>query len=90
MKSKEFSFTFVIKEDSRRPEDWLNALYEAGGADTTARVSNGVHLVSFDREANSLEEAIRSAWETLRAAGLQPIRCEIEDETLAEAFALAG
>lgn len=42
-----------------------------------------MHLVSFDREADSLEAALRSARETLRAAGLRPIRCEIEDEVLA-------
>lgn len=83
MTRREFSFTFVIQEDPRSPEDRLNALYEAGGTDTTAGVSNGVHLVPFDREADSLEAALRSARETLRVAGLQPIRCEIDDEVLA-------
>lgn len=85
--SREFSFTVWVKDDPRDLVEWSNALYEAGGSDSLAGVSNGRPYVAFDREADTLDAALRSALQTVQAAGLQVEHCEIPAE---EALAIAA
>lgn len=74
-----FAFTFVLDDDPRDLLDWSNALFEAGGDDSSPREHCGIPYVAFDREAESFEEAVRSARECILAAGLRILRCEIEE-----------
>jgi hypothetical protein len=75
MKSYEFSLVLTVAEVSN---DDCEALYEAGCDDGTVVTREGVTYVAFDREAESLEEAIRSAAVQVRAAGLDVARVEMD------------
>lgn len=81
--NREFAFTIWIKSDARDFDDVSNSVYEAGGDDTVVGELAGKPYVAFDREAESLEDALRSALQTIRAAGLEAERCEIPGEALA-------
>jgi hypothetical protein len=45
--------------------------------------AGGVAYLDFDREANSLEEAVRSAIDDIQAAGFRATRVEIDAGTFA-------
>lgn len=83
-----YHFTFTLADDPRDLTDWSNALYEAGGDDSSPGIFSGTPYVSFDRAAATLEDAIRSAAENVRNAGLIIVRCEIDAEELAELLAV--
>jgi hypothetical protein len=80
---RQFSFTLWLADDPRDVDDWSHALYEAGGSDSTCGISNGRLFAAFDREAVSLEDAIRSAHGNVATAGLRVVRCEMEVEDMA-------
>ncbi len=82
-----YHFTFSLSDDARPLDEWSNAVYSAGGDDSSCGISNGLPFAAFDREAASLEEAIGSAARQVQAAGLIILRCEIDAEELAELFA---
>ena len=75
-------FTLVLAEHDVMTEAMAEALYEAGCDDGTACSSEGEAYVHFDREADTLEAAIRSAVRDVTAAGFRVQRIEIEPETL--------
>lgn len=77
-----YSFTFVVKGHSVCSDDMADAIYEAGADDAGVSSRDGIVHVHFDREAISLDEAIRSAIGNLSAAGYQAGRLEIEAETI--------
>ena len=83
MMTRVFEFTLWLADDARELDDWSHAVYVAGGADSTCGVHCGKLCASFHREADSLEDAIRSAQQTVRTAGLSVLRCEIESEQMA-------
>lgn len=85
-----YHFTFTLADDPRDLVVWSNALYEAGGDDSSPGICSGRLYASFDRDAATLEEAIRSAAEVVRQAGLQILRCEIDAEELAELLQPVG
>ena len=58
-------------------------LFAAGCDDGSPWSSQGVAGVHFDREADSLEQAIRSAVADVQAAGYRVARVEIEPADLA-------
>ena len=66
MKTYEFSVVLTVPELTN---DDCDALYEAGCDDGTIVTRDGVTRVAFDREAESLEAATRSAAAQVRAAG---------------------
>jgi hypothetical protein len=53
------------------------ALYEPGCDDGTIVTRNRVTFIAFDRKADSLEQAIRSATASVLAAGLEVKRIEM-------------
>lgn len=58
----------------------VEALGEAGATDASvARAADGVWTASFDREAPSFEEALRSAINAVRSVGLVVRRVEPDD-----------
>jgi hypothetical protein len=84
-----YHFTCWLSDDPREFEVWADALYEAGGDDSSPGVQTGKPYVSFHREANGLETALRTAAVTVHAAGLSILRVEIDAEELAELIAAA-
>jgi len=61
----------------------LYALFAAGCEDGTPASSNGTAWVHFDRQASSLEEAIRSAVGQIQAAGFGAVKVEIDADVMA-------
>lgn len=51
--------------------------------DGTLITSAGITFMDFDREADSLEAAVRSAIADINAAGFRVVRLEMEVDTLA-------
>jgi hypothetical protein len=58
-------------------------LFAAGCDDGTPASCHGLAWVHFDREAASLEDAIRSAVAQVRAAGLAVSKVELDAESAA-------
>jgi hypothetical protein len=78
-----FEFTLWLADDPRELDDWSHALYVAGADDCTPGLESGRLVVSFHRDAPSLEDAIRSAHQQLQTAGLRVLRCEMAEEDMA-------
>lgn len=76
MKRKTYGFTVVLTATSLTDDD-CDALYEAGCDDGTIVTRNRVTYIAFDRKAESLEKAIRSATADVRAAGFEVKRVEL-------------
>ena len=64
-----YHFTVVLANCDTMTPDLTEALYAAGCDDSTPWSGNGVAAVTFDREAESLESAIRSAVADVQEAG---------------------
>ncbi len=75
MKTYEFSLVLAA---SKVTEADCDVLYEAGCDDGTVVTRGGVTHVAFDRRAESLEAAIRSATAQVRAAGFEVARGEMD------------
>jgi hypothetical protein len=75
MKVYEFSLVLNVPEVSDADCD---VLYEAGCDDGTVVTRDGATYVAFDREADSLEEAIREATAQVRSAGFDVARVEMD------------
>jgi hypothetical protein len=78
-----FEFTFWLAPEGRELLDWANALYEAGADDSSPGTDCGAPYVTFHREADSFEAAVRSAHRDIQAAGCRVLRCEIAAEEMA-------
>lgn len=70
-----YEFSVVLAAGELSDAD-CDVLYEAGCDDGTVVTRSGVTWIAFDREADSLEEAIRSATAQVRAAGFEVARVE--------------
>jgi hypothetical protein len=79
---KKYEFTLVLKGSLELTEDIADALFEAGCDDGTPGTCEGVFSIDFHRQAESLEEAIRSAIGNVKAAGYQVERVEISAEAM--------
>jgi len=74
---KTYEFSLILKAADVSEED-CDALYAAGCDDGTVVTRDGITHIAFDRDADSLEEAIRSATANVRTAGFEVIRVEME------------
>ena len=54
-------FTLIVAGPDLQDEPFIDALFEAGCDDATVARIDGVQYIDFDREAESLDEAIISA-----------------------------
>lgn len=79
-----YEFTLILTESLALTDDLADALFAAGCDDGTPGTCNGVFSIDFHREATSLEEAIRSAIEAVRAAGYTVARVEIDAEAVVQ------
>ena len=75
---KTYEFDVVLRNVSEVTDDLAEALFQAGCDDATFTSQNGRTWVHFDREAQSLEEAIRSAVANIQAAGLTASIVELD------------
>lgn len=75
-----FEFAFFLADEERELLEWSNALYDAGADDSHPGILNGAPRVAFSRQAETLEDAIRSAHRDVQAAGLQVVKCEMTVE----------
>jgi hypothetical protein len=73
-----YDFDVILKDVSEVTDDQADALFAAGCDDGTPACCNGLAWVHFDREASSLEEAIRSAVAQVQAAGLRVSKVELD------------
>ncbi len=72
-----YEFRLILKGGLTLTEEIADALFAAGCDDGTPGTSEGVFSIDFHREANSLEEAIRSAIGNVQSAGHEVERAEI-------------
>jgi hypothetical protein len=79
-----YEFTLILKGDPELTEEIADELFEAGCDDGTPGTCNGVFSIDFHRQADSLEQAIRSAIANVKSAGYEVGRVEIEAEAMAQ------
>lgn len=79
---RKYEFTLVLKGSLELTEDIADALFEAGCDDGTPGTCQGIFSIDFHREAESLEEAIRSAIGNVKTAGCEVERVEISAEAM--------
>ena len=75
---KTYAFDVVLKEVAEVTDEQADSLFAAGCDDGTPTSCDGVAWVHFDREASSLEEAIRSAVAQVQAAGFRVAKVELD------------
>lgn len=75
-RKKTYGFSIVLTVSTLTDAE-CDALYEAGCDDGTIVSRKGVAFIAFDRKAESLEQAIRSATANVRAAGFDIERIEM-------------
>lgn len=76
-----YQFTVVLANQDIMTMNMAEALYVAGCDDGHPWSSGGVAAVTFDREADCLESAIRSAVADVQKAKFTVKRVEIEENS---------
>jgi hypothetical protein len=79
-----YEFTLVVEGSLKLTEGVADALFQAGCSDGTPRVCDGIFSIDFNREADSLEEAIRSAIANIKSVGYEVARVEMGAESVPE------
>ena len=74
-------FTLVLAKDTELTEELADQLFEAGCDDGSPGMTCGIVSVSFSREAESLEAAIRSAVADVQKASCTVERVQIESDS---------
>lgn len=77
-----YEFALILKGPLELTDDIADELFEAGCDDGTPGTCEGVFSIDFHREAESLEQAIRSAIGNVKAAGYQVERAEIPADAI--------
>ena len=80
-----YTFTVILGDQTEMTEDLAEALAAAGCDDALAGSSGGACAVIFDRQAESLEQAVRSAIADVQKAGCHAAWVKIEPQDLAAA-----
>jgi hypothetical protein len=75
---KTYQFDVVVKDVSEITDEQADVLFAAGCDDGTPACCNGLAWIHFDREAASLEEAIRSAVAQVQSAGFTVSKVELD------------
>jgi hypothetical protein len=73
-----YEFNIFVKDTPAATDDHADALFEAGCGDGTLASRDGVTWIHFDRQASSLEDAIRSAVSQVQSAGLTVAKVELD------------
>jgi hypothetical protein len=77
--AKTYSFTLILAGVTEITVDMADALFEAGCDDASPASCEGVVSVDFDREADSLGDAIGSAVKDVERAGYAVARIIVEE-----------
>src|SRR5262249_9063319 len=77
---REYEFAIILADVTEFTEEMGNALFAAGCDDCSPGSCNGVVRVDFDREGDSLEQALRSAISDVHAAGYSVDHVEIDSD----------
>jgi hypothetical protein len=77
--TKTHEFTLILAGRPDMTESVGDAVYEAGGDDASLGTCSGVSYVDFDREAETLYDAISSAIAVVESAGLTVERIEPDE-----------
>jgi hypothetical protein len=77
-----YEFDVLLKDVAEITDEQADALFEAGCDDGTPVSRNGTAWVHFDREAPSLEEAMRSAVAQVQAAGFKVAKIELDVDSV--------
>jgi hypothetical protein len=77
-----YHFTVILAGIDEMSEDLAESLFEAGCDDGSPWSSEGVAAIGFDREAESFEQAVRSAIADVQKAGCHVAWVKIEPEDL--------
>lgn len=72
----EYEFSIVASGLDPEADDFPDRLFEAGCDDATVAYARGAFIISFRREAASLQDAVTSAVEALKVAGATIDRIE--------------
>ena len=72
------SFTLTLSGVSAITVEMADALFAAGCDDCTPGSSRGIVTIDFDREAESLGDAVGSAIRDVERAGFKVARVEVE------------
>jgi O-acetyl-ADP-ribose deacetylase (regulator of RNase III) len=80
-----YTFSVILGDQTEMTEDLTEALAAAGCDDGLAGSSGGVAAVIFDRAAESLEQAVRSAIADMQKAGCRAAWVRIEPQDLTAA-----
>ena len=75
---KMYEFDVVLRDVSEVTDEQADSLFAAGCDDGTPAGCAGVAWIHFDREAASLEQAIRSAVAQVQAAGFVVSKVEMD------------
>jgi hypothetical protein len=73
-----YELDVVLKDVSEITDEQADALFAAGCSDGTPASCDGLAWVHFDREAVSLEDAIRSAISQVQSTGLRVSKVELD------------
>lgn len=77
---REYEFAVILAGVTEFTEDMGNALFEAGCDDCSPGSCNGIIRINFDREGESLEQAIRTAIADVQTAGYTVDHVEIDSD----------
>jgi hypothetical protein len=80
-KMKTYEFDVSLKGVSEVTDEQADALFAAGCDDGTPACCNGLAWIHFDREAASLEDAIRSAVAQVQSAGFSVSKVELDADS---------
>ena len=75
---KIYEFDVFLQGAAAIDDDQADALFAAGCDDGTPTSCDGLAWIHFDRQAASLEEAIRSAIAQVRSAGFIVAKVELD------------
>lgn len=76
-----YEFNVILKGVQKVTDDQADALFAAGCDDGTPACSNYLAWIHFDREASSLEDAIRSAITQVQSAGFAVSKVELDADS---------
>ncbi len=79
-----YEFSLILTGSPELTEEISDELFAAGCDDGSPGTCNGVFSIDFHREAQSLESAINSAIQNVKAAGQNVERVEIDAGTMAQ------
>lgn len=83
---QEYEFQLILPPGTGICETLANDLFEAGCDDAMLFSTSGTTAVGFTREAESLEQAVRSAIADVLKAGQQVVRAELLDEQVIDSI----